>query len=193
MKTKELERSGLQAPLLGVGAMTWGDPSAIPRFSPARLAYGLVGSRDDQREALEASITEGASLVAGARAPCGNRKALWQDTWPGGASVAHRTGSAAHPRRAQQGSGAAQRGGALLRPDEGRSGRAGPRNGCMEGIGEHDGWTRCGDDPRECGQAVAVGHAEAATRQCFVWHANMSIFLSLNVGRFINHEDRRRF
>jgi aryl-alcohol dehydrogenase-like predicted oxidoreductase len=63
MKTKELGRSGLQVPLLGVGAMVWGDPSAIPRFSPARLAYGLVGSKEDQRAALEASIAEGAGLV----------------------------------------------------------------------------------------------------------------------------------
>lgn len=63
MKTRELGKSGLLAPLLGVGAMTWGDPSAIPRWSPARLAYGLTGSREDQREALETSIRSGAGLV----------------------------------------------------------------------------------------------------------------------------------
>lgn len=51
------------APLLGVGAMTWGDPTAIPRWNPARLAYGLTGSREDQREALEVSVESGAGLV----------------------------------------------------------------------------------------------------------------------------------
>ena len=63
METRELGRSGLKAPLMGVGAMTWGDPAAIPRFNPARLAYGLTGSRDDQFEALVTCIEAGAGLV----------------------------------------------------------------------------------------------------------------------------------
>jgi len=62
-ESMELGRSGLIVPLLGIGAMTWGDPAAISRMSPARLAYGLRGTRDDQREAMETSISLGAGLV----------------------------------------------------------------------------------------------------------------------------------
>ena len=35
-----LGRSDLQVPRLGVGTMTWGDPSGLSRLTPAKLAYG---------------------------------------------------------------------------------------------------------------------------------------------------------
>jgi len=63
MQMMELGESGLMVPPIGVGAMTWGDPAAIPRFNPARLAYGLVGGIDDQPEALETSVEAGAGLI----------------------------------------------------------------------------------------------------------------------------------
>jgi aryl-alcohol dehydrogenase-like predicted oxidoreductase len=58
-----LGKTGLRVPRLGVGAMTWGDPAAIPRWSPARLAYGPAGSLEEQRAALETSMAAGAGLV----------------------------------------------------------------------------------------------------------------------------------
>lgn len=38
--TVSLGRSDLEVPLLGVGAMTWGDPSGLARWTPAKLSYG---------------------------------------------------------------------------------------------------------------------------------------------------------
>jgi aryl-alcohol dehydrogenase-like predicted oxidoreductase len=63
METTDLGRTGLRVALMGVGAMTWGDPAAMPRFNPARLAYGPAGSIEEQREALETSIAAGAGFV----------------------------------------------------------------------------------------------------------------------------------
>ena len=37
---QRLGRSPLMVPRLGVGAMTWGDPAGMARFTPAKLAYG---------------------------------------------------------------------------------------------------------------------------------------------------------
>src|SRR5215471_12216380 len=59
----ELGRSGLRVPRLGVGAMVWGDMSAAPRWNPARQVYGPSSSAQDQREALEASLAGGVSLI----------------------------------------------------------------------------------------------------------------------------------
>ena len=39
-ETTTLGRSPVRVSRLGVGAMTWGDPSGISRLSPAKLAYG---------------------------------------------------------------------------------------------------------------------------------------------------------
>jgi aryl-alcohol dehydrogenase-like predicted oxidoreductase len=58
-----LGRSGLRVPRLGIGAMTWGEPSEFPRWNPARFAYGLAEGIDEQRKALEVSIEGGANLV----------------------------------------------------------------------------------------------------------------------------------
>ncbi|HEX9096695.1 MAG TPA: aldo/keto reductase [Candidatus Dormibacteraeota bacterium] len=59
----ELGRTGVRVPRLGLGAMTWGNPAEIPRWSPARLAYGLAGSLEEQQRALDVSIEAGANLV----------------------------------------------------------------------------------------------------------------------------------
>ncbi|MGZ3439143.1 MAG: aldo/keto reductase [Polyangia bacterium] len=50
-------------PRLGVGSMTWGDPAAIPRFNPARLAYGLADGKDEEQRAVEVSMAGGATLI----------------------------------------------------------------------------------------------------------------------------------
>jgi len=58
-----LGTSGLRVPRLGMGAMTWGDPAEFPRMNPARFAYGLAESEDEQRKALDICIAAGANLV----------------------------------------------------------------------------------------------------------------------------------
>jgi aryl-alcohol dehydrogenase-like predicted oxidoreductase len=60
--TTTLGRSGVRVSRLGVGAMTWGDPSGLARFSPAKLAYGGPADIEDERAALEASLAAGATL-----------------------------------------------------------------------------------------------------------------------------------
>ena len=60
--TTTLGLSGVRVSRLGVGAMTWGDPSGLARWSPAKLAYGGPAGIADERAALEASLSAGATL-----------------------------------------------------------------------------------------------------------------------------------
>lgn len=60
--TTRLGRSEVRVSRLGVGAMTWGDPSGLARWSPAKLAYGGAHGVDEERAALEASLSAGATL-----------------------------------------------------------------------------------------------------------------------------------
>ena len=48
---------------LGIGAMVWGDMSTAPRWNPARNAYGPTSTADDQRAALDVSLSAGINLV----------------------------------------------------------------------------------------------------------------------------------
>jgi aryl-alcohol dehydrogenase-like predicted oxidoreductase len=58
-----LGRSDVQVPRLGVGAMTWGDPSGRARWTPAKLAYGGgPESRDEEQRAFDASIAAGVTF-----------------------------------------------------------------------------------------------------------------------------------
>jgi aryl-alcohol dehydrogenase-like predicted oxidoreductase len=58
-----LGRSDLQVPRLGVGVMTWGDPSGRARWTPAKLAYGGgPESRDEEQRAFDVSVAAGATL-----------------------------------------------------------------------------------------------------------------------------------
>jgi aryl-alcohol dehydrogenase-like predicted oxidoreductase len=57
-----LGRSELQVPRLGVGAMTWGDPTGLARWTPAKLAYGGAHGLDEERRAVEASLAAGVTL-----------------------------------------------------------------------------------------------------------------------------------
>ena len=58
-----LGRSDLVVPRMGVGAMTWGDPSGRARWTPAKLAYGGgPASRDEEQGAFDASVAAGATL-----------------------------------------------------------------------------------------------------------------------------------
>ena len=58
-----LGRSDVVVPRMGVGAMTWGDPSGRARWTPAKLAYGGgPASRDEEQRAFDASVAAGATL-----------------------------------------------------------------------------------------------------------------------------------
>jgi aryl-alcohol dehydrogenase-like predicted oxidoreductase len=60
--TTRLGRSDVRVSRLGVGAMTWGDPSGLARWSPAKMAYGGAHGIDEERAALEASLAAGVTL-----------------------------------------------------------------------------------------------------------------------------------
>jgi aryl-alcohol dehydrogenase-like predicted oxidoreductase len=57
-----LGRSGVRVSRVGVGAMTWGDPSGLARFHPAKLAYGGPAGIEDERSALDASLSARVTL-----------------------------------------------------------------------------------------------------------------------------------
>jgi aryl-alcohol dehydrogenase-like predicted oxidoreductase len=57
-----LGQSDLQVPRLGVGAMTWGDPSGFARWTPAKLAYGGAHGLEEEKRALEVSVAAGVTL-----------------------------------------------------------------------------------------------------------------------------------
>ncbi len=60
--TTTLGRSDVHVSRLGVGAMTWGDPSGRARLHPAKLAYGGPTGIEDERAALQASLAAGVTL-----------------------------------------------------------------------------------------------------------------------------------
>ena len=60
--TQPLGRSGLRVPRLGLGAMTWGDPSGLSRFTPAKLAYGGAEGAAEEALAFELSMANGVTL-----------------------------------------------------------------------------------------------------------------------------------
>jgi aryl-alcohol dehydrogenase-like predicted oxidoreductase len=62
MNMTRLGSSDLQVPRLGIGAMTWGDPKGLARFSPAKLAYGGAQGFDEEKSALEVSVEAGVTL-----------------------------------------------------------------------------------------------------------------------------------
>src|SRR5512143_3399036 len=57
-----LGRSSLHVPRMGVGAMTWGDPTGLARLQPAQTAYGASHGIEEERRALEWSIAAGVNL-----------------------------------------------------------------------------------------------------------------------------------
>lgn len=62
MKPGFLGNSDLQVPRLGVGAMTWGDPSGWARWTPAKLAYGGAHGFEEEKRAFETSLAAGVTL-----------------------------------------------------------------------------------------------------------------------------------
>lgn len=58
-----LGRSNLQVPRMGVGAMTWGQPSGLARWTPAQLAYGPSHGAAEEEHALEVCLAAGVNLI----------------------------------------------------------------------------------------------------------------------------------
>src|SRR3972149_4203719 len=58
-----LGRSNLQVPRMGVGAMIWGQPRGIARWTPAQLAYGPSQGPAEEEGALEGSLATGVNLI----------------------------------------------------------------------------------------------------------------------------------
>src|SRR5262245_9184615 len=57
-----LGNTSLEVPRLGMGVMTWGDPTGLARWNPAQLAYGGAHGFDEEKRALEASVAAGVTL-----------------------------------------------------------------------------------------------------------------------------------
>lgn len=49
-------------PPLGVGTMTWGQPTGFSKYTPAQLAYGGSDGADQEAEAFSASLAAGVTL-----------------------------------------------------------------------------------------------------------------------------------
>jgi aryl-alcohol dehydrogenase-like predicted oxidoreductase len=61
--TVPLGQSNLLVPRLGLGAMVWGKPSGLARWTPAQLAYGPSDNAAEEERALEVSLAAGVNLV----------------------------------------------------------------------------------------------------------------------------------
>ncbi len=60
---KTLGKSTLLVSRLGVGAMTWGQPTGLARWTPAQLAYGPSQGAEEEQQALDVSLAGGVNLV----------------------------------------------------------------------------------------------------------------------------------
>lgn len=58
-----LGRSTLRVPRLGLGAMVWGQPTGIARWTPAQLSYGPSDSAAEEDGAFEASLAAGVNFI----------------------------------------------------------------------------------------------------------------------------------
>jgi aryl-alcohol dehydrogenase-like predicted oxidoreductase len=58
-----LGRSNLQVPRMGVGAMVWGQPKGLARWTPAQLSYGPSHGTVEEEEALKVSLAAGVNLI----------------------------------------------------------------------------------------------------------------------------------
>ena len=58
-----LGRTGLKVPRLGLGAMVWGQPKGMARWTPAQMSYGPSHGAEEEEQALEASLAAGVNLI----------------------------------------------------------------------------------------------------------------------------------
>ena len=66
--------SDLLVPRLGVGTMTWGDPSGLSRYTPATLAYGGADGAEEEAGAFQTSLAAGVTLFEGLDQRLGDRR-----------------------------------------------------------------------------------------------------------------------
>lgn len=62
-QTASLGRSSLHVSRLGIGAMTWGKPTGVARWTPAQMAYGPSQGEQEEERALAASLAAGVNLI----------------------------------------------------------------------------------------------------------------------------------
>ena len=58
-----LGKSDLRVPRMGIGAMVWGQPKGMARWTPAQLAYGPSHGTEEEEEALKVSLDAGVNLI----------------------------------------------------------------------------------------------------------------------------------
>jgi aryl-alcohol dehydrogenase-like predicted oxidoreductase len=58
-----LGQSNLKVPRMGIGAMIWGQPKGLARWTPAQLAYGPSHGASEEEQALEVSLAAGVNLI----------------------------------------------------------------------------------------------------------------------------------
>src|SRR5512140_1597897 len=58
-----LGHSPLVVPPMGLGAMTWGQPTGLARWTPAQLAYGPSQGPEEEQRALDVSLAAGMKLI----------------------------------------------------------------------------------------------------------------------------------
>jgi aryl-alcohol dehydrogenase-like predicted oxidoreductase len=58
-----LGKSNLRVPRMGVGAMTWGQPSGWARWTPAQQAYGPSHGAEEEERALDICLEAGVDFV----------------------------------------------------------------------------------------------------------------------------------
>jgi aryl-alcohol dehydrogenase-like predicted oxidoreductase len=58
-----LGKSSLRVPRIGIGAMVWGQPKGLARWTPAQLSYGPSHGTAEEEEALKVSLAAGVNLI----------------------------------------------------------------------------------------------------------------------------------
>ena len=58
-----LGRSNLRVPRMGIGAMVWGQPTGLARWTPAQLAYGPSHGMGEEEAALKVVLEAGVNLI----------------------------------------------------------------------------------------------------------------------------------
>jgi aryl-alcohol dehydrogenase-like predicted oxidoreductase len=58
-----LGKSDLHVPRMGIGAMVWGQPKGMARWTQAQLAYGPSHGTTEEEEALKVSLAAGVNLI----------------------------------------------------------------------------------------------------------------------------------
>jgi aryl-alcohol dehydrogenase-like predicted oxidoreductase len=61
-RTQLLGRTDVLVPRLGLGTMTWGNPTGLARFTPATMAYGGAEGEDEEVRAFAASMSAGVTM-----------------------------------------------------------------------------------------------------------------------------------